>query len=50
MLDTIPEFREWVESIAESVEVIFDPIPEYQELIELIPGAELVLGMFNIAE
>jgi hypothetical protein len=46
----IPEFRELVESIPESVEVIFDPIPEFRELMELILGAELVLGMCNIAE
>ncbi len=50
MVDTIPEFREVVESIPESVEVIFGPIPEFRELIELIPGAELVPGMCNIAE
>ncbi len=50
MFDTIPEFRELVESIPESVEVKFDPIPEFRESMELIPGAELIPGMCNIAE
>jgi hypothetical protein len=45
MVDTIPEFRELVESIPESVEVKFDPIPEFGELMELIPAAELIPGM-----
>jgi len=44
------QFRELVESIPESVEVKFDPIPEFRVLVELIPGTELIPGMCNIAE
>jgi hypothetical protein len=34
----------------EKTNLIFGPIPELMELMELIPGAELVPGMCNIAE